>query len=140
MVTFCSAFAYAIELSLATLSAAARLIGAATFALIRDIAARSGSSSPASAFSSSRVSFRYSSLIEPPLGGLVDRSVLRGVRIGDRPVGEDVRRDRGVDGRRDVRVDERHRRPLRQLLAGELVQLLARQLPVLLVGHFVPPS
>src|SRR5215208_5698523 len=59
----CSAFAYATELSLSTLSATAALMGAATFALISDIAARSGNSSPASAFSSSRVSFLYSSLI-----------------------------------------------------------------------------
>src|SRR5437763_6777309 len=56
----CCAFAYATELSLSTLSAAARLIGAATFALISDIAARSGSSSPAIAFNSSRVSCLYS--------------------------------------------------------------------------------
>ena len=60
MSTFCCAFAYAIELSLATLSAAARLTGAATFALISDMAARSGSSSPAMALSSSRVSALYS--------------------------------------------------------------------------------
>src|SRR5438552_3344419 len=54
---YCSASAYAIELSDATFSASAALIGAAMFALTRDIAARSGSSSPARAVSSSRVSF-----------------------------------------------------------------------------------
>jgi hypothetical protein len=48
--------AYAIELSERTFAATAALIGAATFALMSDIAARSGSSSPASVLSSSRVS------------------------------------------------------------------------------------
>jgi hypothetical protein len=68
MSTSWTAFAYATELSLATLSAIAALIGAATFALISDIAARSGSSSPAIFSSSSRVSLRYSCLsdIRPP--------------------------------------------------------------------------
>src|SRR5919201_5176553 len=60
MSTFCSAFAYANELSERTFAAIAALIGAATFAFTSDIAARSGSSSPASSSSSSRVSFRYS--------------------------------------------------------------------------------
>src|SRR5919197_2119074 len=61
MSAVCCAFAYAIELSERTFAAIAALIGAATFALISDIAARSGSSSPASASSSSRVSCLYSS-------------------------------------------------------------------------------
>src|ERR671930_1933035 len=111
MVTFCSAFAYAMELSLATLSAAARLIGAATLALISDIAARSGSGSPASASSSSRLSVRYSCIasvmsVSPQLRliALVDRCRLRRVRVGDRVVREDVRRERDVDGDREVRV------------------------------------
>ena len=52
----CAAFAYASELSEATLRAAARLTGAATLALMSDMAARSGSSSPAISFRSSRVS------------------------------------------------------------------------------------
>src|SRR5438046_1465147 len=55
-----TAFAYATEPSERTLAATAALIGAATFALISDIAARSGSSSPASSLSSSCVSCRYS--------------------------------------------------------------------------------
>src|SRR5256885_11705981 len=101
MLTFCSAFAYAIELSLATLSAAARFTGAATFALISDMAARSGSSSPARVLSSSRVSERYScgvlSPIDPPLVALGDVAGLDCVRIGDRVVREDVRRHRAVD-------------------------------------------
>jgi hypothetical protein len=45
---------------LSTFSATAALICAAMFALISDMAARSGSSSPAIAFSSSRVSCLYS--------------------------------------------------------------------------------
>src|SRR5919204_281317 len=56
----------------------AALIGAAMFALINDIAARSGSSSPASAFSSSRESCLYSSgivLLSLLVGG--PRRVLR---------------------------------------------------------------
>src|SRR3954469_13189862 len=128
----CSAFAYATELSLATFSAAARLIGATTFAFTSDIAARSGSSSPASSFSSSRVSWRYS--CSPMSVPLLDVSGLCRIRIRDRAVREDVRRDRGVDRDREVRVDERHRRPLGQLLARHRVQLLAGELPIL-VGH-----
>src|ERR687885_928003 len=86
----CCAFAYAIELSLATFSAAARLTGAATFALINDIAARSGSSSPASLFSSSRVSCLYSdsSDIRASFRGLgrLRRDVLHRERLDrDRP-------------------------------------------------------
>src|SRR5215212_299491 len=109
----CCAFAYASELSLATLSATAALIGAATFALISDIAARSGSSSPASSLSSSRVSFLYSSAIgrqTPCEIALLDRGLLRGVRVSDRAVREDVRSDRRVHRDCEVRVHERHRR------------------------------
>src|SRR5437868_13374879 len=127
----CCAFAYAIELSLATFSAAATLIGATTFAFTSDIAARSGSSSPASSFSSSRVSLRYSDMRDL-LVGLVDVPGLGRVRVGDRVVREHVRGDCRVDRDREVRVDERHRGALRQLLAGELVELLARELAVLL--------
>src|SRR6266550_3046623 len=123
MSTFCSAFAYAMELSLATLSAAARFTGAATFALISDIAARSGSSSPASVLSSSRVSARYSdcSLIEALLVPLRDVAGLLRIRVRDRIVREDIRRDRSVDRGGHVRVDQRHRGTLRQLFAGDLV-------------------
>src|SRR5436853_2673687 len=129
---FCSAFAYAMELSLATFSAAARLIGATTFALTSDIAARSGNSSPASSLSSSRVSFLYScSLMSVPL---FDVSGLGRVRIGDRVVRKDVRRHGGVDRDRDVRVHELHRRALGQFVACELAELLRGQLPIL-VGH-----
>src|ERR671916_318787 len=99
MSTSCSAFAYAIELSDRTFAATAALTGAARFALISDIAARSGSGSPAIASSSSRDSWRYScgafSLMIPPawLVALVDRGRLRRVRVRDRAVREDVRRD-----------------------------------------------
>src|SRR5207248_362096 len=133
----CCAFAYATELSLSTFSATAALIGAATFALMSDIAARSGSSSPAIALSSSRVSCLYSWALSPmrassfALRRLIDRHVLLRVRPGDRAVRKDVRRDRGVDRDRQVGVHERHGRALREFLAGDLAQLLARQLPVL---------
>src|ERR671935_112261 len=93
-----TAFAYATELSERTFAAIAALIGAATFALISDIAARSGSSSPAIALSSSRVSCLYSSCFLPMLSSLrvalVDRGRLRCVRVRDRAVRQDVRRDR----------------------------------------------
>src|SRR5919199_1766356 len=119
MLPVCCAFAYAIELSESTFAAMAALIGAATFALINDMAARSGSSSPAIAFNSSVVSFRYSSAMIPPLVALRNRRVLDGVRVCDRPVAERVERDSRIDGRRDVGVHERHRRALRQLFARE---------------------
>src|SRR5919204_1949837 len=133
MFPVCWAFAYAIESSLATFSAAARLIGAATFALMSDIAARSGSSSPARAFSSSRVSCLYScSLTRTSLRALHDVAGLLRVRVGDRVVAQHVQRDRSIDRRGHVRVDQRHRGALRQLLARERVQLLTRELLVLL--------
>src|ERR671931_2082643 len=103
MSTFCTAFAYAIELSESTFAAMAALIGAATFALISDIAARSGSSSPARAFSSSRVSCLYSCslpmrlLLQFQLGGLRDVAGLLRVRVRDRVVAQHVQRNSGVD-------------------------------------------
>src|SRR5687767_9583726 len=135
MLAVCSAFAYAVEPSLSTFSATAALIGAATLALISDMAARSGSGSPASSSSCSRVSFWCSVIWSLLTLALVDGRVLRGVRVRDRPVGQHVRCHGGVDRDRDVRVHERHRGPLRQRLAGELVELLARQLPVALFRH-----
>src|ERR671926_211040 len=107
----CSAFAYAIELSERTFAATAALIGAAMFALISDIAARSGSSSPARSLSSSRVSFLYSSAIPALLVRLGDVAdgLLR-VRDRGRVVARDVERRGEVDRRRDVRGDERHGR------------------------------
>src|SRR5437764_14523968 len=104
----CSAPAYAVELSLSAFSATAALIGAAMFAFSSDIAARSGSSSPASSLSSSRVSLRYSSAILDllVLVALRDRCCLCCVRVGDRIVREDVGRHCSVHGDRDVRVDE----------------------------------
>src|SRR5438132_6753305 len=134
MFAVCSALAIAVEPSLSTFSATAAFTGAATFALISDMAARSGSSSPARVFSSSRVSCLYSSCFLPmptSLVGLVDRCGLRRVCICDRVVRQDVGGHGGVDRDRDVRVDQRHRGPLRELLPGELVQLFARQLRVL---------
>src|SRR5947199_43422 len=116
-----TAFAYATELSERTFAAIAALMGAATFALISDMAARSGNSSPARAFSSSRVSCLYSSRFLPmptSLVGLVDRCGLRRVRVRNRVVRQDVGGHGGVDRDRDVRIDQRHRGPLRQLLAG----------------------
>src|SRR5436190_4587811 len=99
MFAVCWASAYATESSERTFSAAAMFTGAATFALISDIAARSGSSSPAIASSSSFVSVRYSSglsaMLPAPFGlvGLVDRRVLLGVGPGRRVIGEHVRSD-----------------------------------------------
>src|ERR671915_107942 len=141
MSAICSALAYAIEPSLATLAASARLIGAATFALINDIAARSGNGSPASASSSSRVNGFYScfsaamlpsfrsvvGLALHQLVALVDGRVLSSVRVCHGVVGQDIGGDRSVDRDSDVRVDQGHRGPLGQLLTGQLVELLARQ-------------
>src|SRR5438309_4775970 len=59
------ASAYAVALSERTLAASATFTGIARFAFTSDIAARSGSSSPASWLSSSRVSVRYSSCFLP---------------------------------------------------------------------------
>src|SRR5919198_6056752 len=117
----CTAFAYAMELSERTFAAIAALIGAATFALISDIAARSGSSSPAMALSSSRDSWRYSvvSFFLPMccllrrLGRLGDVAGLLRVRVRDGVVAQHVQRNGGIDRRGDVRVDQRHRGALR---------------------------
>src|SRR4051794_12689444 len=144
MSAFWTALAYAIEPSDATFSASAALIGAATLALIRDIAARSGSSSPASSLSCSRVSFW--NCCSSDTGGtsevrLVDRGHLCRIRVRDRAVRKDVGGNRRVDRDREVRVHQRHRRPLGQLLARELIELFAAQLPELLLTHsFSPPQ
>src|SRR5919204_52289 len=113
MVTSCSAFAYASELSLSTFNAIAAFTGAATFALMSDIAARSGSGSPAIFSSSSRESLWYCSWVLPMsrnlpsrLVALVDVDVLLGVGVSDRVVAGHVERNCGVDRRGDVRVDE----------------------------------
>src|SRR3954469_5237023 len=58
---------------------------------------------------------------------LGDVDVLLGVRVGERVVRENVRRDSRVHGGGQVRVDERHGSPLRKRLARDLVQLLAGQ-------------
>src|SRR5215213_4121601 len=154
----CCASAYATELSLRTFSASAALIGAATFALISDMAARSGSASPASSSSSSRVSGLYSfrssaitsllfvSLARPygphgcrlSLRRLIDRCRLRRVGIRHGAVGQHIGCNGGIDRDGDVGVDERHRCPFRQLLSDEVVELLASQLLVaLLVSHLL---
>src|SRR4051812_50021099 len=101
MLPVCCAFAYAIELSLRTFAATAALIGAARLALISDMAARSGSSSPASSLSSSRVSGLYwssSGLRSGPSGLrlLADRAVLD--RGGARGRGGRQHRPRGRGG------------------------------------------
>src|SRR3954469_17659038 len=96
MFIVCSAFAYATELSDATLSATAALMGAAMLALMRDIAARSGSSSPASALSSSRVIGRYSAMrVSFPGFVLCQRALRAGALV-------DVRRHDRVDFSPDV--------------------------------------
>src|SRR5580765_3531401 len=97
MLTVCSAFAYATEWSERTLAATAAFTGAARLALISDIAARSGSASPASSSSSSRVMGRYSvcspMCLRSFLGALVHRRVLRGAGDRRRVVRQDVRGD-----------------------------------------------
>src|SRR3954449_13248143 len=98
MLAVCSALAIAVEPSLSALRATAAFTGAARFALISDMAARSGSSSPASSFSSSWVSWRYcwmSSDMRVLLAvGLGDRGRLLRVGVRDRVVGRDVQRER----------------------------------------------
>src|SRR3954447_17766433 len=107
MFPVCAASAYATALSESTFAATAALIGAARFALISDIAARSGSSSPASSFSSSRGSGLYwSSSLNADRssrsGLLADGVVLDGARARDRVVGQHVERGREVDRDREV--------------------------------------
>src|SRR3954454_16938855 len=100
MLAVCSALAYVTELSDSTLAATAAFTGAARFALMSDIAARSGSASPASSSSSSRLSLRYSTFSVMPdllaLVRLVDVDVLSGVRVRDRVVARDVECHGGV--------------------------------------------
>src|SRR5919107_3393647 len=134
MSAVCCALANAIELSDSTFAATAALTGAAMLALISDIAARSGSSSPASSESSSRVSGRYScglfsamcSCLPNGVGrrsvGLRDVRVLLGVRDRHGAVRDGVQGDGGVDRGRDVRVEQGHGRALGQLLPGEVVE------------------
>src|SRR5207248_8842772 len=132
------ASAIAVELSDSTFSASAALIGAAMFALIKDMAARSGRASPASLSSSSRVSTLYFSspighplcargarngACNAPLGALADVAGLRGLGGRNGVVGQDVERGCQVDGDRDVRVHQRHRCALGKLLAREPVEL-----------------
>src|SRR5437588_561520 len=136
MLTFCSASAYATELSDRTLAAIAAFTGAARFALMSDIAARSGSGSPARASSSSRVRRLYSTSLRTvrhlPLRALVDRHRLGRIGVSSRVVGEDVGRDRGVHRCGDVRIDQRHRGPLGERLPGDRLELLAAQAAVFL--------
>src|SRR5947207_3000734 len=131
MVAVCSAFAIATEPSESALSATAAFTGAATLALMSDMAARSGNSSPAISLSSSRVRGLYScglcSVMFDLLAGLVDGRRLLGVRVRDRVVGCDVQRRGEVHRRGHVGCDQRHRGALGQLLAGELVELLAAE-------------
>src|SRR4051794_15389247 len=90
------ACATAVELSDRTLRAAAKLTGAATLALMSDIAARSGSASPARPSSSSRVSLRYSCSLPtglPPSGA----------HLGAKP---------NAVSRRELHRDRRRRRTL----------------------------
>src|SRR2546421_11116476 len=105
----CAAFAYAVALSERTFAATAAFTGMAMFALISDIAARSGSSSPASSLSSSGVTFRYSSAMPNLLAvGLCDGGRLLGVRVRDRVVARHVQRGGQVHRCGDVGVDQRH--------------------------------
>src|SRR3954453_12849915 len=124
-----AASAYATAPSERTFAATAALIGIARFAFTSDIAARSGSSSPASSLSSSRDSFLNCwSLICVLLIGLGDVGRLLGIRECDRVVRQRVQRDGSVDRCRHVCVQQGHSRPLGQLLARKLVQLLTAEL------------
>src|ERR671934_2025832 len=105
------AFAYATELSDNTLAASARLIGAATLALIKDMAARSGSASMVSAWSSSSspICFIFSAyLLEGcvALDPLWDVVRLNGVGISRCVVAQDVESERRVNWGRNVGVDQ----------------------------------
>src|SRR5579872_6528954 len=106
-----AAFAYAIALSESTFAATAALIGIAMFALTSDIAARSGSSSPASVLSSSFVSFRYSS----PIGRLLSSSLHVRRQDGERVPGH---------------PQDAHLRAVGQRLAFQPLQLLVGELRV----------
>src|SRR5207248_4006508 len=110
-----AAFAYAIALSESTFAAIAALIGIAMYALISDIAARSGSSSPASVLSSSFVSFLYCS----PIGRLLSSSV-------------DVRREdrEGVPGH----PQDAHLRAVGERIALLPLHLLVCELPLVVGG------
>src|SRR5919198_3917563 len=137
IVAVCVALAYATELSDSTFSASAALIGAATFALTSDIAARSGSASPVWASSSSIVSWVVFIIVcssSLRLDGLVDRRHLLCVGERCRASRQDIRRERQVDRQRQVRVHERHRRPLRKPLA-----LLTSELCKCQFVHRSPP-
>src|SRR5205085_633397 len=104
-------------------------------ALMSDMAARSGSASPASSSSSSRVRILNSCSLMTfltfvssyVLRGLTDIARLRGVRVRGRVVRQDVQRGGEIDRDRHVGVHERHRRTLGKRLTGELLELLPRE-------------
>src|SRR5919107_3862064 len=125
-----TAFAYAIELSLATLSASAALIGAATLAFTSDIAARSGSGSTFSASSSLVVRSVMVVMVVGSFGldALDDRGVLGRAGGGDSAVRQHVGGQREVHGDREVRVHQRHRGAVGQRLDLQRVDLMNRQL------------
>src|SRR2546423_12878608 len=135
MTAVCVALAYATEPSDATFSARAALIGAATLALMSDMAARSGSASPASSSSSSRVRILNSCSLMTfltfvssyVLRGLTDVARLCGVRVRGRVVRQDVQRGGEIDRDRHVGVHERHRRALRKRLTGKILELFPRE-------------
>src|SRR5439155_2073035 len=130
----CWAFATAVELSLSTLSATAALIGAAMFALISDIAARSGSGSPASLSSSSRVSALYSCSL--PMGS----SLWLRDRVGRHQAVELVGGNGGIGGNHP---DPRHHLAVGEVLALLFLEFLLGQISVgpglsFLVAHSDP--
>src|SRR5205814_8558708 len=59
---------------------------------------------------------------------LADRRRLLGVGICQRPVREDVRRDRRVNGGGQVGIDQRHLLPVRQLFSVLGLELFLRSL------------
>src|SRR5436305_2021586 len=119
----CVAFAYAVEPSLSAFSATAALIGAATFAFTSDIAARSGSSSPASSFSSSRLNLRYSSAMRLLLCSVLDQ----------------WHRQRLDPYCRRQRLEDTHLRPLGQWFAVLALELFLCELVLLPLLLFLAP-
>src|SRR3954451_13704831 len=115
-------------------------MGAATFALISDIASRSGSSAASWSSSSCGVrpwSFSVIGVLPASRGGggrrallpvvLGDRRGLLRVRVCDRVVGERIECNSRIHGRGDIGVDQRHRLAVRKLRHVLVCELFGRQ-------------
>src|SRR5438270_5924612 len=124
---YCSALAYATELSDRMLAATAAFTGAAMLALISDMASRSGSSSPPSAASSSSVKPLVLSVMVSSLDALVDVVRLDGVGVRRGVVRQDVGGHGRVHRDSDVGVDEGHGLAVGKLFACLRCQLLVAE-------------